>query len=221
MKSIKLLVTGFESSGKSTMTSQIKDALVINFDQKEYSFSVPHSNFRDYLGINSVTDFITEKVKAYKEKTKELPKVVVLDTVTQLYSAMTNFNSKKYTGFNIHSQNNSDTLDLNNYIEKSLVANGISVVIVAHTLIDPESGRFIIPAQGSFAKAGSFLSIVNDSIFIEKASGKLVIYTKSMKYPARTTLKDYPEKIMESDYDINEHISKLMASKVEATKYIL
>lgn len=221
MRSIKLLVSGFESSGKSTITSQIKNALVINFDRKEYGFQVPHSNFKEYTGIDSVTSFITEKVKMYKEKNKKLPEVVVLDTITQLYSAMTNYNSKKYTGFAIHSQNNSDTLDLNNYIENALISNGISVVIVAHTLVDTESGRFIIPAQGSFAKAGSFLSIVNDSIFIEKSSGKLIVYTKSMKYPARTTLKDIPDKLPSTEYDINDHINNLRASKLEAVKYIL
>ena len=37
-KAIKLIVSGFESSGKSSITSKIQDVLVINFDQKEYSF---------------------------------------------------------------------------------------------------------------------------------------------------------------------------------------
>ena len=221
MATIKLLISAYESSGKSTLTSQIKDALVINFDRKEYGFNVPHANFTNYEGMGSVCNFINEKIKKYKENFNSLPKVVVLDTVTQLYSAMTRYNGNKYTGFNIHSQNNSDTLDFNAYVEEVLIANGISVVIVAHTTVDPDSGRHIIPASGQFSKAGSWLSVVNDAIFIEKASGKLVVHFKGFKYPTRTTLKDMPDKVEIENFDINEYIDKLINSKTEADKFVL
>ena len=134
---------------------------------------------------------------------------------------MTRYNGNKYTGFNIHSQNNSDTLDFNAYVEEVLIANGISVVIVAHTTVDPDSGRHIIPASGQFSKAGSWLSVVNDAIFIEKASGKLVVHFKGFKYPARTTLKDMPDKVEIENFDINEYIDKLINSKTEADKFVL
>lgn len=219
--STKILVSGYEASGKSTLTSKIKNALVINFDKKEYSFNVPHTNFKNYEGIESVITFINDKIKAYKEKFKEFPKFIVIDTVTQLYAAMTRYNSVKYTGFKIHEQNNIDTLDLNNYIENVLIANGVSVVIVAHTMVDEKSDRHIIPAQGQFAKAGSWLSIVNDSLFIEKSSGKLVVYFTSFKYPARTTLKDLPDKVGINEFDINEYLNKLVNAKNEIEEYIL
>ena len=216
--STKILVSGYEASGKSTLTSKIKNALVINFDKKEYSFNVPHANFKNYEGMESVITFINDKIKAYKE---EFPKFIVIDTVTQLYAAMTRYNSVKYTGFKIHEQNNIDTLDLNNYIENVLIANGVSVVIVAHTMVDEKSDRHIIPAQGQFAKAGSWLSIVNDSLFIEKSSGKLVVYFTSFKYPARTTLKDLPDKVGINEFDINEYLNKLVNAKNEIEEYIL
>lgn len=219
--STKILVSGYEASGKSTLTSKIKNALVINFDKKEYSFNVPHANFKNYEGMESVIAFINDKIKAYKEKFKEFPKFIVIDTVTQLYAAMTRYNSVKYTGFKIHEQNNIDTLDLNNYIENVLIANGVSVVIVAHTMVDEKSDRHIIPAQGQFAKAGSWLSIVNDSLFIEKSSGKLVVYFTSFKYPARTTLKDLPDKVGINEFDINEYLNKLVNAKNEIEEYIL
>ena len=63
MSAIKLLVSAYESSGKSTLTSTIKDALVINFDRKEYGFNVPHANFYNYEGMGSVINFINEKFK--------------------------------------------------------------------------------------------------------------------------------------------------------------
>lgn len=219
--STKILVSGYEASGKSTLTSKIKNALVINFDKKEYSFNVPHANFKNYEGMESVITFINDKIKAYKEKFKEFPKFIVIDTVTQLYAAMTRYNSVKYTGFKIHEQNNIDTLDLNNYIENVLIANGVSVVIVAHTMVDEKSDRHVIPAQGQFAKAGSWLSIVNDSLFIEKSSGKLVVYFTSFKYPARTTLKDLPDKVGINEFDINKYLNKLVNAKNEIEEYIL
>lgn len=221
MSSVKLLVSAYESSGKSTLTSTIKDALVINFDRKEYGFNVPHANFTNYEGMGSVINFINEKIKKYKEAFNTLPKVVVLDTVTQLYSAMARYNGNKYTGFNIHSQNNSDTLDFNSYVEDILIKNGISVVIVAHTTVDSDSGRHIIPASGQFSKAGSWLSVVNDAIFIEKATGKLVVHFRGFKFPTRTTLKDTPDKMDIENFDINEYIDKLINSKNEADKFVL
>lgn len=220
-KAIKLLVSGYEASGKSTLTSTINDSLVINFDKKEYGFKIPHANFKKYEGIDSVINFINDKLVNYKEKFKKFPKVVVLDTVTQMYSAMSSYNAAKYTGYSIHSQNNKDTLDFNDYIENVLIPNGVSVVVVAHTMVDPDSSRHIIPAQGQFAKAGSWLSIVNDSVFIEKSNGKLVVHLKGLKYPTRTTLKDLPEKIDILEFDINKHIEKLLSSKDEAEEYIL
>ena len=69
-KAIKLIVSGFESSGKSSITSKIQDVLVINFDQKEYSFEAPHANYTNYSGMDSVINFINEKLQAYKTKFK-------------------------------------------------------------------------------------------------------------------------------------------------------
>lgn len=220
-KAIKFLVSGYEASGKSSLTSTIKEALVINCDKKEYSFNIPHSNLKEYKGMDNLIDFINSKVVSYKELKGNYPKVIVIDTVTQLYSAMTLYNSTKYTGFNIHTQNNKDTLDFNDYIENILLPNGVSVVIVAHTIVDPDTNRHIIPSQGNFFKAGSWLSIVNDSIFIDKSSNKIAIYTNSTKYPARTTLKDIKEKIILDDYDINKHLQQLLDKKEEALEYTL
>lgn len=206
---VKLLVSGLESSGKSSITSTIKNALVINFDNKEYNFEVLSSDFRDYKGINSVIGFINDKITKYKEIKGEFPKVIVLDTVTQLYSMMVLYNSKKYSGFNIHTQNNIDTLDFNNYIEDVLLANGVDVVVVAHTIFDENTKAFTISAQGQFSKAGSWLSITNDSIFIDKKGGKLTVYLNDIKYPSRSTISGIQEKVGVENYDINKHLDQL------------
>ena len=206
---VKLLVCGLESSGKSSITSKIKGALVINFDNKEYNFEVFSSDFKEYNGVGSVVDFINNKVSKYKEVNGEFPKVVVLDTVTQMYSMMILHNSKKYSVFNIHTQNNIDTLEFNNYLEDVLLANGVDVVVVAHTVFDDNTKAFTIAANGQFAKAGSFLSIVNDAIFIDKKGGKLTVYLNDIKYPSRSTIGGIQDKVGVDEYDINEHLDKL------------
>jgi hypothetical protein len=218
---IKLLISGFENTGKSTTASKIEDALVINFDRKEYGFAVPHMNITTYSGIDSLIDLINEKLGVYQDRMGKLPKTVVFDTVTQFYSTMQAFNDNHFKGFDIHKNNNRDTLNLNSYIEDVLITNGVNVVIVAHTVFDADTARHIIPATGQFGKAGSWMSVVNDAIFIEKKANGFTIHQKSMKYPCRTTLANIEESIDGKDYNINDHIRRLTESKVEATQFVL
>jgi len=221
MSAIKLLISGFENTGKSTTASQIQDALVINYDRKTYGFPVPHMNVTGYTGIDDLVGTINDKLSVYQERFGKLPATVVMDTVTQFYTTMMGFNDNNYKGFDVHKNNNRDTLNLNAYIEDVLIANGVNVVIVAHTIFDADTARHIIPATGQFGKAGSWLSVVNDAIFIEKKSGKFVIHQKSMKFPCRTTLPDVLESVDSSVYDINAHIAQLTAAKLEAAEFIL
>jgi hypothetical protein len=218
---IKLLISGFENTGKSTLASKIKNALVVNFDRKEYGFSVPHINITEYTGIDNLIDTINEKLGVYKERFGKLPDTVVMDTVTQFYSTMQAFNDNNFKGFDVHKNNNRDTLNLNGYIEDVLIANGVNVAIVAHTVFDADTARHIIPATGQFGKAGSWMSVTNEAVFIEKKTGKFIIHQKSMKFPCRTTLADLEDSLDSSQYDINEHIAKLTASKVEAQEFQL
>ena len=220
-KAIKMLVAAFENSGKSTITSSIQDAMVINFDRKEYGFQVPHINVTNFTGIDALIALINEKLGAYKAKFGKLPSTVVFDTVTQFYTAMQKFNNDKFTGFNIHSANNKDTMGINDYIENVLIVNGINVIIVAHTTYDVDTARHVIPASGQFSKAGSWLSVVNDSIFIEKKNNKLVVHQKTMKFPCRSTLANIEESIDMDKYDINDHIRRLTEAKVEADGFRL
>jgi len=218
---IKLLISGFENTGKSTTASKIDNAMVVNFDRKEYGFAVPHMNITNYDGIDGLISTINEKLGVYQEKVGKLPETVVLDTVTQFYTAMQSYNANAFKGFDIHSANGKDTASLNAYVEDVLIANGVNVVIVAHTTFDSETARHIIPASGQFGKSGSWLSVVNEAVFIEKKSGKFIIHQRSMKFPCRTTLPDLEDLIDSDKYDINEHIAKLTASKVEAQEFIL
>lgn len=214
--SVKILVTAFEKSGKSTITSKLRNSLVFNFDAKEYGFKVLHSNMKNYEGMQAIIKLMSEKIKAFKEKTGKLPENVVIDTVTQMYSAMQLYNANRFKGFDIHTANTRDTLEFNEFIEKQLIPNGMNVIIVAHTKYDESTGRHVIPAAGSFKDAGSWLSVVNDGIFVEHKNGKLIVHLKTMKFPCRTTLEELPEFVPIEDYSLQDHIDKLVASKVEA-----
>ena len=221
MAAVKLLVTGFENCGKSTITSKITDAIVINLDRKEYGFSIPHVNITEYHGIDSFIDTINEKLGVYQEKYGKLPATIVFDTVTQLYTAIQHYNENAWKGFDVHKNNNRDTLNFNAYVEDVLIANGVNVIIVAHTVFDPDTARHIIPATGQFGKSGSWLSVVNNSIFIEKKSGKFIVHQKSMKFPCRTTIEGIEESVDSTQYDLNAHIAKLASANIEAESFKL
>ena len=216
---IKLLVAAYENSRKSTLAAQIEDALVINFDRKEYAFKVPHKNITHYEGLQALTESIMTVVEQYSERYDKLPKTIVLDTVTQFQSSLQKYSLDKFKGFDIHSNNNKETLGFNDFIENDLIANGVNVVIVAHTNYDEATARHVIPSSGAFAKAGSFLSIVNDGIFLEKKSNKVIVHHKSLKLPCRTTLEDIPESQDYDEYNINDHIQALTNRKLEAVAF--
>ncbi len=218
---IKLLVSAFESSGKSTITSQLEGALVINLDHKEYGFSVPHANVKEYEGIDALVETISEKVEGFNERFGEYPKTIVFDTVTQMYSSMQKYNGEKYKGFEEHKHNNLDTMKFNSFIEESLIPSNINVVIVAHTIWDEPTNRHVIPATGAFAKAGSWFSVVNDAIFIEKKSNKLVVHTTGLKFPCRSTVAGIATGVNIEDYNLQEHLNNLIKNKFEAEDFVL
>jgi hypothetical protein len=190
-------------------------------DRKAYSFPISHTNITNYTGVDALIDTINSKVAAYKEKMGELPETIVFDTVTQFYTMIQAYNENNYKGFAVHTNNNKDTLNFNAYIEDTLLANNVNVVIVAHTTWDSDTARHVIPATGQFGKAGSWLSVVANSIFLEKKNDKIVVHQKSMKFPARTTLTDIDPSIDSTKYDINSHIKTLMAQSVEADEFKL
>ena len=171
--------------------------------------------------MDNFIDTINEKLGVYQERFGKLPATIVFDTVTQLYTAIQHYNENHYKGFTIHSNNNKDTLNFNAYIEDVLLANGVNVVIVAHTIWDADTARHVIPASGQFGKSGSWISVVNNSIFVEKKNNKFIVHQKSMKFPSRTTLEGIEEQVDADKYDINEHIDKLTAANIEAAEFQL
>lgn len=216
---IKILITGFENTGKSTLASKVKDAFIINCDRKDYPFKVPHSNFPEWRGLDDFINFTNSKIKAYKEKFKKLPKYVIFDTITQLYVNMVKYNNKVYQGFSIHSQNDTDTLGINSYIEDTLLKNGINVIIMAHTKRDAKTDRYEIPAQGSFKSTGSWVGVVTEGIYIDRVDDRHDIVLKNNSISVvRSSLefKDDVVSIPFNEFDINEHLNKIISVNKDA-----
>lgn len=200
--SIKVLVSGYENTGKTTLISKLDDALLINCDNKSYNGSLPFAKYNDYKGIEDFKKFVNSKIKLYKEKYKKLPKFLIIDTVTHLYTNMVAYCNRAFRGFDIHKNLNTDTLELNKYIEDTLLANNINVVIVAHCIVDQKTDKHTIYANGSFKDSGSWLSVVQEALYIERSKDVHKVHIKSDYLPARSLLewKEYED----GNVDFNE-----------------
>lgn len=218
---IKILISGYENSGKSTLVSKIENALVINCDFKEYSLKVPHFNVIDYKGFDSFRDLIVNKIKGYKDKFGKLPEYIIFDTITQLYNRVIKYNNKTYSSFNIHSKNEEDTFSINDFIENVLINKGINTIVVAHTIIDEKTDRHTIPAQGAFKKSGSWLSVVSEAIFVKRTKDDHQVVIKSNNFPVRSLIERDGDEIAINinDFDINAHLKEITNNKIEVKEF--
>ena len=129
-----------------------------------------------------------------------------------MYLDITNFNRRNYSGFDIHSQNNDDAQSLNDFIENKLIREkNINIVLMAHTTIEPKTNRFSVPAQGSFARAGGFVSFVDESIYIDRNEEHLIVLKDPTNAVVRSVLKYDEDKFVVhfNTFDINKHLAAL------------
>lgn len=217
---IKLGVIAQENSGKTTLISKLQNALVMSTDNKAFKGKVPHFRYNYYNGLDNFIETISDKLEAYNDKFGKYPNTFVIDSITHLQNSMETWANDKYTGFNIWSNLGKDILGINAFLE-DLVANGINVVITAHTQYDMDTQKYKINSPGSFGKNGSWLSVLDEAIFIEVKSSKRIIHYKTMKFPCRTLQEDLPDSIDLENFDINKHIELLENSSEESDQWVL
>ena len=224
VKGFKLLVVAKESTGKTTMVSRLDNALIMCTDNKSFDFEVPHFRYSEYNGFDDMMDTIEEKLETYEDKFGKLPDTFVVDSVTHLSNAIEKYCKDKYTGFNVYSNYGADIVDFNAFLE-DLIMEGINVVITAHCTYNPDINGYEIQAPGNFGKNGSWLSVVDNSIFITVKGNKRMVYTKAVKLPARTSIYNDTKETeisMEMDkYDINKHIKDLQNKSKKSSKWVL
>ena len=218
---IKFMVVAQEAVGKTTLVSQVEDALLVSTDNKAFTGKVPHYRYSSYQGVEHFTDTLVEKLEAYKEKYDKYPKTVIIDSITHLQNNMERWANDKFTGFNIWSNLSKDILAINAFFEEELVPAGINVVITAHTQYDPDTAKYKINSPGSFGKNGSWLSVVDEAVFIEEKGNKRILHYRTMKFPCRTRNEDLPEHIELKDFSINDHIQLLEDSITESEEFRL
>ena len=216
---VKFGIIATENSGKTVLVSKLKDALVMSTDNKAFKGKVAHFRYNNYEGIDSFIDTCTAKLEAYKEKYEDYPRTFVIDSVTHLQNNMEKYANDKFTGFTIWSTLGKEILAINDFLE-DIIANGINVIITAHTQYDPDTQKYKINSPGAFGKNGSWLSVLDEAIFIEVKANKRIVHFKTMKFPCRS-LQDLPDSMDLNDFDINKHIEVLENVAEESQEWSL
>ena len=221
MTGIKLGIVAAEASGKTTLISQLEDALVVSTDNKAFSGKVAHFRYSTYEGLENFTDTIIDKLEVYKDKYGKYPKTLVIDSVTHLANNMERWANDRFKGFDVWSNLGKDILSFNAFLEDDIIPAGINVVFTAHTQYDVDTGRYKIASPGNFGKNGSWLSVTDEAIFIEIKGAKRLLHFTTPKFPCRSFHKELVNGMNIDDFDINKHIELLESSNTESEEFRL
>ena len=208
-KGYKLLIAGDSNSGKTSLTKNLKNTLVISHDGKAYPFKVPHGTIKEINTTAELTTFVNEKVDAYIERYGSMPENIVFDSVSRIYDSLYDACNKRYTGFNIYSNLDKEIKEFADFLEQILEV-GVNLIIISHSIADADTGKTNLVGKGSFAKLGGFLSVVDEAIYIQtKKNDKRELHFRSTVYPARTLQDDLPNTIAVEDFDLQTHVERL------------
>lgn len=219
--SVKLLISAEANSGKTTLTKTLKDALVVSHDGKKFPFAVPHVMVDSFQTTNDLIAIINDKIVAYKEKFGSYPKTIVFDSVSKIFDTILDACNKKYTGFNIYSNLSNEVNALTAYIQNTLIASDMNVVLISHAIYDQDTAKYNLVGKGDFAKRGGFLSEVDQAIFLETKANKRTIHFRSTKFPARTLAEDDPDSIDVAVFNLQDYIDKLAQTQDAVDEYAL
>ena len=212
---VKLLISGLSNTGKTTLTSTLKDVLVLSHDGKNYPFPQAHTNIATFETAQQLIDLANEKILAYKDKFKVFPATVVWDSVSKIFDTILDNCSNKYTGFQVYAALNREIHLFTDYVQNTLIASDINVVLISHALYDADTATYSLVGKGDFSKRGGFLSETDEAIFVETKDKKRIIHHRSTKYPARTTIADIPDSQPVDEYNLQAHVD-LLAKQVDA-----
>lgn len=219
--SVKLLISAEANSGKTTLTKTLKDALVVSHDGKKFPFAVPHVMVDSFQTTNDLIATINDKIVAYKDKFGSYPKTIVFDSVSKIFDTILDACNKKYTGFNIYSNLSNEVNALTAYIQNTLIASDMNVVLISHAIYDQDTAKYNLVGKGDFAKRGGFLSEVDQAIFLETKANKRTIHFRSTKFPARTLAEDDPDSIDVAVFNLQDYIDKLAQTQDAVDEYAL
>ena len=219
--SVKLLISGESNSGKTSLTKDLKDTLVVSYDGKKYPFPVPHVLVSPFDATAGLVAIINEKILAYKEKFKVYPKTIVIDTVSKIFDTLLDSCRTKHTGFKVYDALNAEITAFTSYLQNTLIASDMNVIIISHAIWDQDTAKFNLVGKGDFGKRGSFLAETDEAIFVETKNNKRIIHFKATKFPARTLTDGVPDSLPVEEFDLQKHIDLLSASQDAADNFAL
>lgn len=219
-KGFKLLISGTSNAGKTTLTKDLENTLVISHDGKAYPFEVPHALMTDVVSAGAIIDFVNDKVATYQDKFGELPANIVFDSVSRIYESLYDSCSSRFTGFAIYSNLDKEIKEFADFLE-AILGSGVNLIIISHALFDSDENKYNLVGKGSFAKLGGFLSVVDEGIFVETKGDKRILHFNSTKFPARTLLLDQPKSMPIGDFKLQDHVKKLSDSGDKASAFTL
>ena len=219
--SIKLLISAESNSGKTTLTKNLKEALVISHDGKKYPFAVPHVMVPTFGSVTELINLTNEKIVSYKEKFGEYPKTIVFDSVSKIFDTILNTCNLKYTGFKIYSELNKEITELTDYIQNTLIASDMNVILISHAIFDQDTAKYNLVGKGDFAKRGGFLAETDQALFIETKNNKRIVHFRSTKFPARTLNVEDPDNISVDDFNLQDYLETLSAAQSSVDEFAL
>lgn len=218
---IKLLISGESNSGKTTLTRDLKDTLVVSHDGKRYPYKVPHIMVDTFNSSTELIALINEKILAYKAKYGKYPATIVFDSVSKIFDTILDYCNVKHTGFKIYSELDKEVHEITDYIQNTLIASDMNVVLISHAIYDADTTKYNLVGKGSFQKRGGFLAETDYALFIETKNNKRIIHFRSTKFPARTLATDDPDSSSIEDFNLQSYIDKLSATQNEVDDFIL
>lgn len=153
MSAVKILISAEANGGKTTLTKDLKDSLVISHDGKKYPYPIPHVMVPTFGSAIELEELVADKINSYKERYNEYPSTLVFDSVSKIFETMNNNCNEKFKGFTIYSELDKEIRAFTSFIENSIIASGINVVLISHALYDSETAKYSLVGKGQMGLA--------------------------------------------------------------------
>lgn len=220
MSNVKCLVSGITNSGKTSLLQTLTDVLVIARDGKRYPFPQAHVNVPDFDNINQLIDIIVEKVETYNSKMGEMPKTIVLDSISKILLDTEAYVLEQVKNFP-YGKVNTEIKKFVDFVERDMCET-FNVILVSHALFNEDTGGYnLVNAGGSYGKKGGMLSEVDEAIFLEVRGKARTIHHRSSKMAARTTVSDLPDSVPLEEFDLQKHVEMLSKKQNKAAEWSL
>lgn len=220
MSNVKMLISGITNSGKTSLLQSLTDVLVIARDGKKYPFEQAHVNVPDFTAAEELIELVYEKVEAYENKHKELPKTIVLDSISKILLDIEGYVLEQVKSFP-YGKVNTEIKKIVDFIERELTVQ-FNVVLVSHALYNEDTAGYnLVNAGGSYGKKGGMLSEVDEAVFLEVKGKKRIIHYRNSKMAARTVVAELPDSVPLDEFNLQTHLELLQTKQSKADEWSL